>query len=386
MDTIDDVVIIRLSEFPETLKHTKIYKILNQQYYKSDPLIPVLREIYERELVLSNIIDMSYIINQLKQISPNIPDINYDFALKNKEIISPYISYLLSISKDNEFYKKSETMTEYIQDISLLLTVSREKLLKKIIKNKRNKLLDYCIERNIIENNIYAISEMVVKYDDIELFENYYKKSNEILSNHNFQNMVNISIQNGSINCLTFIYETKKLQWEWKSEMCNIAIKSNQIRSLKFIFENTLDKCPWNEISFAYACEMGNMDIVEYLYNNKCQVDYISTLYASKGNHFEIIKYLYSRGVSLYSDSCLYATINNNLDMLIYAHSNGCDIDSKYLPGKLCYYAVLNNNINMLKYLIINGCSFDKNELYETAIKKINMSEENEMVKYIIGL
>jgi hypothetical protein len=329
---------------------------------------------------------MSYIINQLKQISPNIPDINYDFALNHKQIITPYISYLLTISKDNEFNKKSETMTEYIFDISLLLTAPREKLLKKIIKNKRKKLLDYCIERNIIENNIYKITELVVKYDDIQLFELYYKTNNEILSNHNFQNMVTISIQNGSIDCLKFIYETKKIQWEWTSEMCNIAIKNNKIESLKFIFENTLDKCPWNELSFAYACEIGNMDIVEYLYNNKCKVDYISTLYASKGNHFEIIKYLYSRGVSLYSDICLYATINNNLDMLIYAHKNGCNIDSKYLDGKLCYYALLNNNIHMLNYLIINGCSFDKNELYETALKKINISEESEIVKYIIGL
>ena len=381
-----DVIMIHLSEFPETLKNNKIYKILKQQYFKSDPLIPMLREIYEREVILSNIIDMSHIINQLKQIDPNkiSSNINYDFVLKNKHAIMPYISYLISISKDSVFYKNSETLSEYIYDISLLLTVPREKLLNKIIKNKRNKLLDYCIEKNIIENNKYYISELLVKYDDVELFERYYYSDIEILSNERIKNITIISIQNSSIKCLNFVYEIKKTEWERTSEMCNIAIKNNQIKSLKFIFEKTLDKCPFNELSFAYACESGNMDIVEYLYERACPVDYISTIYAAKSNNLDILKYLQSKGISLYSDICLYATINNNLDMLIFAHSNGCIIESKYLPCKLCYYAVLNNNIDMLKYLINHNASYNKVELYKNTLKNNNIYSE--MSQYIISL
>lgn len=383
----NDIVMIHLSKFPETLKNNKTYKILQQQYLKLDPLIPVLREIYVRETILSNIFDMYYIINQLKDISPNdiSSNINYDFILKNKQIITPYISYLLSVSKDINDYKVSETISEYIYDISLLLTTPREKILKKIIKNKRNKLLDYCIEKNIIENNIYTISEFVAKYDHIELLNIYYKNDPDILSNERFHNITIISIQNGSIECLEFIYEIKKNEWEWSSEMCNIAIKNNQIEALNFIFEKTLDMCPFNEISFAYACETGNMNMVEYLYNHKCPFDYISTLYAAKANHLEIIKYLFTKGIPLYSDTCLYATTNNNLDMLVFAHENGCDIDSTQMPGKLCCYAVLNDNIDMLKYLINNGSSYDKNELYKNANKK-RVIEESEMIQYIMKL
>lgn len=387
-NTNQDIIMIRLNEFPETLKTTKIYKILKQQYTNLNPLIPMLREIYERETILTNLIDMSYIISELKQISPhNISsNINYDFALKNKHIISPYLSYLLSFSKDNKIYKTSETVSEYIYDISLLLMNSREKLLKKIIKNKRIKLLDYCIEKNIIENNIYNISELLVKYNNIELLNIYYKNDPDILSNERFHNITIISIQNGSIECLEFIYEIKKNEWEWSSEMCNIAIKNNKIESMKFIFEKTQDKCPFNEFSFAYACENGNINMVNYLYEHKCPVDYISILYAAKANHLDIIKYLYYRGVSLYFDICLYATINNNFDMLVFAHSNGCNIDSTQMPGKLCYYAVLNDNLDMLKYLVSNGSFYDKEDLYKILNKKQIVHEESELSQYIMSL
>lgn len=357
-NTLDnDVIMIRLSEFPETLRHNKIYKILNHQYNDSDPLIPILREIYERETILSNIIDMSCIINQLTKISPNniSSNVHYDFVLQNKKFISPYVSQLLSLSKYTKRYKISENISEYIYDISLLLTTSREKLLKKIIKNNRKTLLDYCIEKNIIQTDIYLISELFSKYDNIELFKKYYCLNNSILSNDKFQNIAIVCFQNGSIKCLDFIYQIKKMYWEWTSEMCNVAIKNNKLESLKFIFEKTSNKCIFNEILFAYACEIGNMDIIEYLYEHNCPFDSISTLYAAKGNHLKIVKYLHNKGVSLYPDICLYAIINNNLDMMIFAHNNGCDIQSKYMYAKFCHYAFINKNIKMLKYLITNG-------------------------------
>jgi hypothetical protein len=384
-NTLDnDVIKIRLSEFPETLRHNKIYKLLRQEYFKLDPLIPILREIYERETILSNIIDMSYIINQLKQISPSSisTNINYDLVLKNKHAIKPYISYLLTISNDVRFNKKSETLSEYIYDISLLLTTPREKLLKKIIKNNRKTLLDYCIEKNIIEKDDNIISELLTRYDNIELFEIYYYLNNEILSNERFENMAIICIQNGSIKCLEFLYETKKMHWKWTVEMFNETIKKTQLESLKFIFEKTLDKCPFNELSFAYACEIGDINIVEYLYEHKCPVDYISTLYAAKGNNLQILKYLYNKGIPLYYDICLYATINNNLDMLIFAHENGCSIELKNLPCKLCYYAVLNNNIDMFKYLINNNASYNKDDLYKIIVKKNNI-DNSEFIQFM---
>lgn len=120
-----DIIMVRLTEFPETLKNNNIYKILKQQYTNSDPIIPILREIYEREMILSNIIDMYYIVDKLNQITPNniSSTIHYEFVLQLQ------ILYL-SVSKDIQNYKNHETISEYIYDISLLLTTQRENLLK----------------------------------------------------------------------------------------------------------------------------------------------------------------------------------------------------------------------------------------------------------------
>lgn len=380
----NDIIFIKLNEFPETMKKSKLYNILKQQYSSSNPKLPIFKHIYERELILSNISDLSFIIKQLKTLNLNIDDIDYNVSIKNNNIILPYIYHLLdkaNINKNkvDDLCNFNYYSYDYIYDVYILLKNSREKLLKGIIKHNRKTLFIYCLEHKLIEFNVIDTCEMAIKYKNMCIFKTYLDTKINSINDIIIFNIINICIVYGFIEGLYFINNYKKIIWT--HEMCNLAIKHNQSKILEYIIENS-DKYPWNELSFAYASEYGNVNIVKYLYEKKCPVDEISMLYASKNNNLEIIIYLHNKGIPLYSDTCLYSVLNNNIDMLMYAHFNNCNINSIYLPGKLCYYAVINNNINMLIYLINNGSIYNKKRLIDICIQNNNI----DMFNYISTL
>ena len=55
----DDIVYVSLNDIPDTLKQTTVYKILSEKHEKYSK-IPFYRHIYEREMVISNFINISY--------------------------------------------------------------------------------------------------------------------------------------------------------------------------------------------------------------------------------------------------------------------------------------------------------------------------------------
>jgi len=139
----NDIIYISLNEIPDTLKKSKIYKILSDTH-KNNPQIPILREVYERESILSNFMNLSYVIQKLSSsidTSYIPPDVNYEFVIKNKDILLPHLINMV----------KQFPQLKYIQEITLLLTVPREKLLKKILKYEHIHLLNYCIKNDLLD-------------------------------------------------------------------------------------------------------------------------------------------------------------------------------------------------------------------------------------------
>ena len=347
----DDIIYIHLNDMPDTLKKSKTYKILSEKH-KNNPKVPIVKEIYERELILSNIINISYVVNKLSSLYPthipnDIPDANYDFIIQNKDVIIPNLKHLT-----NQY-----PSIKYIQEITLLLTSPREKLLNKIIKYECIHLLHYCINKNIISINYTDLCEISVKYNNVNMLE-YTHAIGGLLG----LNVCNASIYHGSVDCLDYIYEKYQefgYRLQWTTEMCNTAAKNGNLKCLKYIYEKTGNKCPWNEITGAYAAEKGHLDMIQYMFEKRCRIDTIACSYAAKANQFKVLKYLHKNGIQLYIDTCLQAAIHNNMKMLIYAHKTGCELMPVGIPDKICYYASLNNNMEMLNYAMNAGCKYD---------------------------
>ena len=354
-----DIIYIQLNELPDSLKKSQIYKILSDNH-KNNPIIPIFRELYEKELVLSNLLNLSDMINKLSGLYYSYipPDINYDFVIENKNIIIPNL----------ENVSRKYPQLKYIQEITLLLTTPREKLLKSAIKNECIHLLNYCIKKQILDINYNEICCIPVKYNNVYMLDYLYKLGG-VLNNTTCE----ISIAHGSLECLEYISKSLEHQFIITQEMFNIAAKYGHINCLKYIYNKTRDNCPWNEITSACSAENGHLNIIKYMFKNNCPIDEMSCSYAAKKNQFEILKYLHEDvGIPLYIDTCLQAAINNNMEMLIYAIKQGCKLNPDGIPDKICYYAALNNNLHMLIYAYNLGCRIDKNEICKLGLKHNN--------------
>lgn len=369
VSTNNDIVYIPLNEIPDTLKRAKIYKILAENH-KNNPKVPIFRELYERELVLSNLLNLSDVINDLSKLNYSYipPDINYDFVVDNKDIIIPNLNNIT-----NRY-----PQLKYIQEIILLLTVPREKLIKKAIKHEYIHLLNYCIKKQLVDINYNEICCIPAKYNNVYMLDYIYNIGGVLNAD-----ACNISIIHGSIDCLEYISNQLGEQFTITCDMFNIATKHGQLNSLKYIYDKTKDNCPWNEITSAYSAEHGYLEILKYMFKNGCPIDEIACSYAAKKNHFELLKYLHEVvGIPLYIDTCLQAAINNNMEMLIYAYNHGCKLNPDGIPDKICYYAALNNNIHMFMYAHKAGCHLDGKQICKIALKNNNKA----IINYVLTL
>jgi hypothetical protein len=268
---------------------------------------------------------------------------------------------------------------KYIQEITLLLTVPREKLLKKILKNEQIHLLNYCIKNNLLEIDYQLLCEIPVKYNNVNMLDYTYKMGG-ILS----MNVCNLCISYGSMDCLEYIYNQLQGNIDWTEDMCNSAAKNGHLKCLEYIYDKHVDTtCPWNEITCAYAAEKGHIDIINYMLEKECPLDTVACSYAAKGNHLEILKLLHKKGgIPLYLDTCLHAAIHNNMEMLLYAYHNGCKLNPVGIPDKICYYAALNNNLYMLMYAHKLGCTIDGKQVCNIALKNNN----KKMINYVLSV
>lgn len=368
-DATHDIVYIPLNKIPDTLKKTKMYKILSENH-KNNPEIPIFRELYERELILSNLLNLSYIINHLSRLNYSYipPDINYDFVLENKDVIIPNLQDI-----SNKY-----PQLKYIQEITMLLTVPREKLLKKTIKHECTHLLNYCIKKEFVEVDYINICCIPVKYNNVYMLDYIYSIGGILNTD-----VCNMSIVHGSIDCLKYIANQLGHTFTVTHDMFNIAAKYGQLECLKYIYSKTEYSCPWNEITSSYSAEQGHLNMIKYMFINKCPIDEIACSYAAKKNHFEILKYLHEVAkIPLYIDTCLQAAINNNMEMLMYAENRGCKLNPIGVPDKICYYAALHNNLHMLIYAHKAGCYLDGKQICKVALTNNNKS----IINYVLSI
>lgn len=143
-----DIVHVRLSKLPSSIKSTQFYNLLKNKHIKkdSDVKIPIPADIYAKELIMSTVYDMIPAVDSLFKLTGEIDEKNYDFIYENRASILPHVQNFKVMYQDNIF----------VNEITLLLENSGS-LLFEIIENDYVNLLKYCISKELL----------FINYDDI---------------------------------------------------------------------------------------------------------------------------------------------------------------------------------------------------------------------------
>lgn len=137
--------------------------------------------------------------------------------------------------------------------------------------------------------------------------------------------------------------------------LSNCAAEKGQIQCLQYLFEN---KCPMHSDVVAIAAENGHFTCVKYLVENKCSFNEDAICRTLETGHFECLKYLlekYLEAECPMSSTPIELAIKNDLFECF-----------KYLIEKKCpmsefaiYIAIRNPRFDFFKILVENNCPFD---------------------------
>ncbi|AEX61930.1 putative ankyrin repeat protein [Megavirus courdo7] len=157
------------------------------------------------------------------------------------------------------------------------------------------------------------------------------------------------------------------------------AIKYQQIDTIKYLLNND-NKLKRYYYNFRYACKIGNLEIVKYMYENGWNYnDCIDSglCSACKYNHMNIIEFLISclpESHKKDSEILCSAIESDNTEIIQYLISLGWDVTAK--KNAAMVRAAQKKNFAMIKYLISLGAKYNRNVLYHSC-------ENIEIVKYL---
>ena len=87
--------------------------------------------------------------------------------------------------------------------------------------------------------------------------------------------------------------------------------------------------CKLDSRSTLYAARHNNLKMLVFLIDSGCSCDNMVAMYASIHGNFEMLIYAVSTlKCSLDKDTCKHAVENGDLQMLEFAYENGCKFDS----------------------------------------------------------
>ncbi|GFH53306.1 hypothetical protein CTEN210_09782 [Chaetoceros tenuissimus] len=142
-------------------------------------------------------------------------------------------------------------------------------------------------------------------------------------------------------------FKCRRPKWHSKN-----AVESDNIELVKYLNSRT-----WDVSAFSIAASNGNIELLQYLFENECPHDNpeIYTAIANKSNHekvLEVIQWLYEHEVPWDEETCRTLIEMKNLKALKFAISNGCPWHEDSLEE-----AILSGNLEVVEYCLTNGCS-----------------------------
>lgn len=183
------------------------------------------------------------------------------------------------------------------------------------------------------------------------------------------------------INYLKKLYNTtNSKKYKFLIDMChsnedditNLSVKNEFIDAVEYCYNK---KYYWDEITFLFSIETGNLEIVQFLYEKGCPYDDDAIKYSVTHNHLHIFKYLYEKAnYHKYLEEFLKLAIESKKSCILkYLHEK---LKVKLIDD-LAILSVKNNNLESLKYLH-NKITFPENLLYKS-IKYCNTG----IIKYL---
>src|SRR5690606_14778455 len=111
------------------------------------------------------------------------------------------------------------------------------------------------------------------------------------------------------------------------------------------------------------AVKNGNMNLLQWLFDNNCEKDVKACMHAALKNNINLLGFLRINNAPWDKSTCNAAAYVGNFDMLQYAVDEGCDWDLI-----TCINAAISGNIQIIQYCIDNN-NFDYSETLTQAIK-----------------
>jgi hypothetical protein len=95
---------------------------------------------------------------------------------------------------------------------------------------------------------------------------------------------------------------------------CTNAAKYGNLERLEYFYQNGF---PCDEKTFAIAAKYGHKNCLKYLYLNRCPWDEMTTAMAASGGHLECFEYLVKKECPWNKEKCLKIAVKKNITSII---------------------------------------------------------------------
>jgi hypothetical protein len=176
-----------------------------------------------------------------------------------------------------------------------------------------------------------------------------------------------IAASTGNIDLIEYLHENK---FPYNEDAFNYA---NTIEMIKYLHQHDF---PHNHTLFYKATQFHKLEIVKYLHENEYADGAIGLPViddATRMGRLDIVKYLHENGYMYGEETFTNAITSGNVKLVEYLHGIGCPYD-----GSIYIDAVWTGNLDIIKYLYQNNFRYSE-EAIITAVE----CESFDVLKYL---
>jgi hypothetical protein len=145
------------------------------------------------------------------------------------------------------------------------------------------------------------------------------------------------NIFSSSVNNLELLKWLKEMKCPWNVRTFDKAASYCDIETLQWLKDN---ECPWDYNTFIFACGHNNVSVLEWLNKNKCPIknDEKPLIYAVSNGKLDNVIWLHAVKFSAHSLLIKYACISGNIQILDFLYENKIgyrEHDDEYLLARI---------------------------------------------------